>query len=79
MSIKQEVVKTSKVVLLLLRLEKRNANHQKREKQSVSVKLLIKLQWKKKETWKKARLLSELETNNLHMKCINSNVCKKIN
>ena len=31
---------------------------------------------KKKHDEKKARLLSELETNDLHMKRIDSNVCK---
>ena len=56
MLIKQEVLETSEVVdschqllrhlLLLLRVKKKkkNANHHKREKQSASVKLLLKLQ-----------------------------------
>ena len=33
---------------------------------------------KKKCDENKARLLNELETNDLHMKLINSNICRKI-
>ena len=42
----------------------------------VAKKILLK---KKKPEEKKAKLLTELETNNLHMKCINSNINKNKN
>ena len=35
--------------------EKRNANHQKREKQSGSMKLLLKLLWKKRNAMKEGK------------------------
>ena len=66
MPIKQEATETSEVVEMCqpqspplstptLEAEKRNANHQKREKRSANVKLLLKLWWKKKMWWKQGK------------------------
>ena len=55
------------------------ANYTKPKKRKIknadfgAEKILLK---KKKQEEKKAKLLSELETNDLHMKCINYNVIK---
>ena len=85
--IKQKVVETSKVVETCPRpptptpapeAEKRECKPKKRKvKCEFDIVAKTALKKKKKEMWgKKARLLCNLKTNDLHMKHINPNVCK---
>ena len=89
MLIKQEVLETSEVVeschqllrhlLLLLRVKKKKeCKPPQKRKAKCQCEIVAKIAMKtKKRDEKKAILLSELETNDLHIKRTNSNVCKK--
>ena len=88
MSIKHKVVETSKVVGIcqppLLstsapEAQKKECKQPKKRKAKRECEIAAKNAMKKKKRdEEKARLLSKLETNDLHMKHINSNVCRKI-
>ena len=90
MPLKQEVVETSEMVEMCqlqppplststIEAKKKKGKPPKRRKVKSKCKIITKIAMNKmKRNEKKARLLNELETTTLHMKHINSNICKKI-
>ena len=87
MPIKQEVMETSERVetyqpppspFSASKAEKKKCKPPKKRKAKCECEIVSKIAVKQKKCdEKKARLLSELDMNDLHMKRINSNVCKK--
>ena len=62
-----------------LEAKKKECKPPKRREAKRECEIITKIAMKKKKRdEKKARFLNELEKNDLHMKHINSNICKKI-